>query len=149
MSSIQKRHVLGLLEVQAGGGLVEQQQLRLDAQRAAELDHLAHAVGQVGDQLVAVALQVEEVDHLLHLVAVGDFGPPRRRQEQRPATASRCGHAQCRPISRLLQHAGIGEQLDVLEGPRDAAAGDLVRRHPADVLVLEYQAAERRRRRCG
>src|SRR5207245_5997466 len=38
-------------------------------------------------------------------------------------------------------HRGVLEQLDVLERPRDAAPGDLVRRHVRDVLVTEDQSA--------
>jgi hypothetical protein len=36
------------------------------------------------------------------------------------------------------------EELDVLEGARDAPAGDLMRRHPRDVLAGEGQAARGR-----
>ena len=41
----------------------------------------------------------------------------------------------------VLEHGGVLEQLDVLERPRDAAPGHLVRRHPRDVLPVEDQAA--------
>src|SRR5882724_4879588 len=41
----------------------------------------------------------------------------------------------------ILQHGGVLEQLDVLERPRDAAPGDLVRRHPRDVLAAEDEPA--------
>ena len=44
-----ERHVVGFLDVQARRRLVEQQQLGLGAQRARQLHHLAHAVGQAGD----------------------------------------------------------------------------------------------------
>ena len=43
---MKRRHVLLLLEVHAGHRLVEQQQLRLHRQRAAEFDALLQAVGQ-------------------------------------------------------------------------------------------------------
>ena len=62
-----ERHVVGLLDVQARRRLVEQQQLGLGAQRARQLDHLAHAVGQPGHHRVAVVLQVEQLDHPLGL----------------------------------------------------------------------------------
>ena len=74
-------HALGLLDIQARGRLIQQQQLRLDAERAAEFDHLAHAIRQVGDQRVAVALQAEEGDHLLRLLAMLQFRAAHRRQE--------------------------------------------------------------------
>ena len=41
----------------------------------------------------------------------------------------------------ILQHGRVLEQLDVLKGPRDAPPGDLVRRHPRDVLVAEDEPA--------
>jgi hypothetical protein len=41
----------------------------------------------------------------------------------------------------ILQHGGVLEQLDVLEGARDAPPGDLVRRHARDVLAGEDQPA--------
>jgi hypothetical protein len=44
-------HVLGLLDVQARGRLVQQQQLRLGAQRTRQFDHLAHTVRQAGHQV--------------------------------------------------------------------------------------------------
>jgi hypothetical protein len=69
-----ERHVLGLLDVEAGGGLVQQQQLGLGAQRPRQFHHLAHAIGQPGDHRVAVVLQVQQLDHLFHLFAGGDLG---------------------------------------------------------------------------
>ena len=43
----------------------------------------------------------------------------------------------------VLEHGGVLEQLDVLEGPRDPAPGDLVGRHARDVLAVEDQASGR------
>ena len=42
---------------------------------------------------------------------------------------------------QILEHRGVLEQLDVLEGARDAPPGDLVRGYPGDVLVAEDEAA--------
>jgi hypothetical protein len=44
---------------------------------------------------------------------------------------------------QVLQHGGVLEQLDVLKGPRDAPAGDLMRRHARHVLVAEQQTPVR------
>ncbi len=68
-------HVLLLLEVHAGHRLVEQQQLRLHGERAAELDALLQAVGQLADRRLADVLDLEEVDDLLDHLAVR--GSPR------------------------------------------------------------------------
>src|SRR5262249_40681493 len=43
----------------------------------------------------------------------------------------------------VLQDARMLEELDVLKGAGDAAAGDLVRRRAGDVLVLEDDAPRR------
>ena len=63
------RHVLGLLDVHAGDRLVEQQQLGLHRERAAQLDALLHPVRQQPDRVAAPLREFEEVDDLL------DHGP--------------------------------------------------------------------------
>ena len=136
-------HALGLLDIQAGGRFVQQQQLRLDAQRAAEFDHLAHAIGQVGDQRVAIALKAEEGDHLLGLLAMLQFRAAHRWQEDKLRQNAN-GRMAVPADQQVLQQRGVGEQLDVLERARDAEAGDPVRRDVGDVLVLEDQPARRR-----
>ena len=75
-------HFLCFLDVEAGGGLVEQQQLRPHGERTAQLDHLAHAVGQAGHHLVAVMLQIEELDDFLDGAAELQLGAPRRGGEE-------------------------------------------------------------------
>ena len=44
---------------------------------------------------------------------------------------------------QILQHRGVVEQLDVLEGARDAAPGDLLSVELRDLLVLEDDAPGR------
>ena len=133
-------HVLGLLDVEAGGGLVEQQQLGIGAERAGELGHLAHAVGQVDDEAVAVLLQVEEVDRLLDGLAMLDLHAPHRRQEQQLGEEVRLLVGMPRQ-QQVLQQRRVLEQLDVLEGAGDAQRGDAVRRHVGDVGAVEHQLA--------
>jgi len=60
-----ERHVVGLLHIQPGRRLIQQDQLRLGAQRAGQFDHLAHAIGQPGDELVPMGGKVKEIDDLL------------------------------------------------------------------------------------
>ena len=76
-----ERHVVGLLDVQSRRRLVEQDQSRLGAERARQLDHLAHAVRQPGDDRLAVMLQVEQVDHPLDRFARRDLGGTRLGRE--------------------------------------------------------------------
>src|SRR2546429_4496895 len=49
---------------------------------ARQLDHLADAVRQSGDQLVAIGLEIEKLDHLLDAAAMKLFARAHTRQEQ-------------------------------------------------------------------
>ncbi len=138
-----ERHVLGLLDAEAGRRLVEQQELRLRAERARHLDDLPDAVREIDDEAVAVRLEVEEVDHLLGRFAVRELERAHARQEHELLDEARF------PVGvaaeqEVLQDRGVLEELDVLEGARDAAPGDLVRRHARDVLVAEDEPARAR-----
>ena len=143
-------HAFRLLDIQARGRFVQQQQFRLDAQRAAKFHDLAHAIGQIGDQRVAIALQAEEGDHVLDLFAMLQLIPPR-------ASAGTAIAAGITPTVRvamaadqqILQQGGLGKQLDVLKGPCDPKAGDAVRRNVGDVLVFQKQPARCRADRSG
>src|SRR5713226_1819439 len=72
------RHVLLLLEVHAGHRLVEQQEVGLHRESAAELDPLLQPVRQLADLDLADVLDLEEVDDLLDPVAVLDLFAERR-----------------------------------------------------------------------
>ena len=109
----------------------------LGAQRTGQFHHLAHAVGQAGHHGVAVVLQVEQVDHLLDLLAglaISACAGLAREQQlaPQPRAAVRVAADQ-----QVLQHGGVLEQLDVLEGARDAQRGDVVRRLVGEQLALE------------
>jgi len=75
-----ERHVVGFFHIEAGRGFIEQQQLGLGAQGPRHLHHLAHAVGQAGDEGVAVVLQFEKFDHLLGFFARLAVRPRERRR---------------------------------------------------------------------
>ena len=133
-------HVFGLLDVEAGRRFVEQQQLGAHAQRARHLDHLAHAIRQPVHERITVVLQVEQVDHALSLLAGLQLGAPRcRREEQVVPEAARLVHVVA--DQQVLQHRGILEQLDVLEGARNAEPGDRMGRHVVEPAALEFQRA--------
>ena len=66
-------HVLLLLEVHAGHRLVEEEEVRLHGERAAELDPLLQAVGQLADRHLADLLDLEKVDDVLDHPAMRDF----------------------------------------------------------------------------
>ncbi|MNQ40279.1 hypothetical protein D3C85_539270 [compost metagenome] len=122
-----ERHVRRLLDIEPRRRLVEQQQLGLGAQRARQLHHLAHAVGQPRHHRVAVVLQVEQVDHLLRLLARRDLGAARGRREEHLAPEA-CLPVRVAPDQQVVQHRRMLEQLDVLEGARNAQRGNRVRR---------------------
>src|SRR5207248_8294096 len=112
-------HVLLLLEIHAGHRLVEQQELGLGGERAAELDALLQAVGQLADRDLADVLDLEEIDdaldHLavLELLALGRAEPQRLRSEEHTSELQSPYDLVCRlllekknscirPTSRLL-----------------------------------------------
>ena len=135
-----ERHVVGLLHVQPGRRLVEQDELRLATERAGEFDHLAHTVRKARDQLVAMSLQIEEFYHLFHPPAVGFFVAPDVREEKQ--LLPELGGAVPVPADqKVVEDGGILEQFDVLEGARDPAPGDVVRGLPGNVLILEIERA--------
>ena len=91
-------HVLLLLAVHARHRLVEQQQLRLHRQRAAEFDALLQAVGQLADRRLADRLDLQKIDDLLAELAMLDLLGERRAvaqrlPEQARATSSGCARS--------------------------------------------------------
>src|SRR5215510_10500234 len=59
------RQVLAFVAVEAGGGLVEHEQRRLERKRAGKADDLLDAEGEPGDRRVAIALDLDELDDAL------------------------------------------------------------------------------------
>jgi hypothetical protein len=85
-------------------------------------------------------LQIEKRDDLLDLSPDANFRAARRGQETQLRQIADGGMAM--PADQqILQQRGVGEQLDILEGPRDAQAGDGVWRRAGDVLAVEHQLA--------
>ena len=136
------REVLALVAVEAGRGLVEQQHARLQRQRPREADHLLHAERQRADRLVAVALELDELEDLLH-DAGGARPRPRARRER---TAPRRGDwwrpgrgaptrrfSSTRHVRRTARRAG---RCAPGRAARSRAAGCAV-----DVAALEHDAA--------
>ena len=103
----------------------------------------AHAVGQAGDHAVAVVLQFEELDDLLDGAAELQLGLAHLRREQHVLPPAGVAVAVAAD-EQVLQHGGVLEQLDVLEGAGDAEAGDLVGREMGDLLALEGDEARSR-----
>ena len=144
-------------QVDAGGGLVEEQQLRLAGQRAGDQHPLLLAAGQRGD---AVAGPVGQADHLERVVDRGAVGarsgrsggggsagrrrrPPTPRRVRRTRRSARCGTKPIRCQSRKSVEGGA-EQLHRAGGERDAARSS---RGPAWTCPSRWRRAGRRTRR--
>ena len=151
-------HLGGLGRVHAGGRLVEQQQARLERQRARDLDAAAVGVGQAVGRLVDARQQplAEARQDLLHLLAQPLlFGLDRWRAATAPAPVPAAARSAawpgftarsrvCAPISTLSMHAEIAEHAAVLERARDASGRQLLRREAGDVAAP--RSGPRRRR---
>ncbi len=133
-------HVLLLLDVHAGHRLVQQQHRRLGRQRARQLHALLQAVRQAPHRRLADGLDLEEVDDLLHLVAVRDLLAPRRAPPQRlrDQPVRNCSVAAGHDV---VQHGHALEQRDVLERARNALPRGGGGMHLAPLLAPEHDAA--------
>ena len=88
--SAELRH---LVVIEAAGGLIEQQELRLRGERARELDALARRKGQARRRLRRGVLQSDEGQHRACGPVALALLAPRRRQRHGVAQGSRCGRA--------------------------------------------------------
>src|SRR3954462_558330 len=129
-------HVLLLLQVHAGHGLVQQQHLRFHRERAAEVHALLQPVRQLSHGHLAVGLDLQEVDDAFHRLAVCDLLALRRADAQ-GLQQQVAADAQVAARHDVVQDAHALEQRQVLEGARDAHL-----RHLAAPHVLEAAAAK-------
>ena len=133
------RHVFFLVLVHAAHGLVEQQDLGLQRQRAAELHALAQAVGQRRRRLLAQVLQLQELDDLLARRAVADLLALRQAPVQHAAQHARA-HAHVAAEHEVVEHGQAAEQRDVLERARDAQRRNRARALAGDVAAFQGDA---------
>src|SRR5215471_14070009 len=135
-----ERDVLRLFSIEAGCGLIQQQQPGASTQRARQLHHLAHAVGQPGDALLAVVGKIEKVDDLFHRLAMAQLLAAHTAGEQH-LVEDIWPSAAVAADQQVLQHGSVLEEFDVLEGAGDAAPGDRVWWHARNVFASEHQLA--------
>ena len=137
----QRPELLHLTLGHAGGGLVEQQHLGLVGDRAGELDDATCSRRQLRAEVLAVRLEVEELQQLadppghLHLV-VDRRGESQRRVDQvvhggRPLQRHRDGLGDGQP----------GEEPAALEGPSEPEAGALLRRERSQIGAGEADSS--------
>src|SRR5712671_6059014 len=133
------RHVLLFLQVHAGHRLVEQEQIGLHGERAAELDPLLQAVRQAPDRRLADLGNLQEVDDLLHLAPVldllGQRGAEANELPEKPPM-----HLEGPARHDVVERAHAAKQRDVLERAGDAAARRLIGPHRAARAPLEGDA---------
>ena len=120
-------HVLCLLNVQTAGGLVEQQQFGLGAQRTRHFNDFAHAVGQARHVQVAVMLKIEQLDDFLSLFAGFQLGCAGFACEHQVLPKSRRAMGVA-ANQQVVQYRGIFKQLNVLKRACNAQRSDVVRR---------------------
>ena len=129
----QQRGELLLFHVpQSGGGLVEQQQHRIDAQRARDLDDALLAERQAAGQLIDLVGEADALDlarrFRQQFGLIGAVEPEH--------AGDRAGMAaQMRADRDVFQHGHVRHQLDVLEGAGDAELRHFLRRRVVDVLA--------------
>ncbi len=112
-------HVLLLLHVHPGHRLVEEQQLRLHRQRAAQLHALLQAIGKLADGNTPDRLDFQEVDDLLDETAMRDLLPQRGAVAQQLPEQS-AAHLQRASGHEIVERRHSFEQSNVLERARDA-----------------------------
>src|SRR5919108_1790673 len=133
-------HVFLLLDVHAGHGLVQQQQLRLGRQRTGQLHALLQAVGQLAGRRLADGLDLEEVDDALDEGAVGQLLPAGRPPPERVGDDV-AAHLEQPARHDVVEHAHALEERDVLERPGDAQRGHVGRGQVRAVAAGEADRA--------
>ena len=129
-----------LLGVHAGGGFVEEQQLRLQREGASQFDLLAYAVGEVPNEAVARELQVQKVEDLLDPAPLRHFFLDDLLRKQNRADRAAL-HVSVPPEQHVVEHAHSREELDILKGAREAELGDPVRFQAREFASGELYAA--------
>src|SRR5262245_57847743 len=133
-------HVLLLLEIHPGHRLVEQQQVGLHGEGAAELDPLLQTVGELADLNLADMLNLQKIDDLLDAAALLDLFRKRRSDPQElPEEAA--AHLQRPARHDVVERRHSLEQRHVLKGAGDAAERRLIRPHRRSRPPLEGDAA--------
>ena len=122
----------GLLRVEAGGRLVQQQQARLRGQRACQLHPSLQAVGQAAGGLVRALGQTHALQQRQRLLTRLRLLPARRGQGQQRGPEA-VAHAAVSAHQHVVQHRQLSEQAQVLEGAAHAQLAHRVRRQRGHV----------------
>ena len=124
-------HVATDQRVERGERLVEHQDLGVGRERAGQTDPLLHAAGELVGVVVLVALEADQVDHLLGAVAA--------------VLLALAPHLETE--GDVVDHLAVRQQAEVLEDHRDLAAPGVEQGrvgHAGDVLAVELDGARGR-----
>ena len=133
-------HVLFFFDVHARHGLIEQQHLGFERQRAAQIDALLQAIGQLPHGGFAVRLDFQKVDDLLDIRPVLHFFALGRADAQ-GLQQYIAFDAQVAPGHDVVEHAHALEQGQVLKGARNAHLGHLAAVHVVKGLAPKSNGA--------
>ena len=134
----QPRQRLFLADAQAGGGLVQQQQYRIEAERTGDLDQPQLAERQRAGRLerdigeadaIQLTLRSSEQQCFLGAIEIEDCA-------QQPGAA-----AQMRAERDILDHAHIGDDFDMLKRAAEAECRGALRRLRLQRMALELNLA--------
>ena len=112
----QRPQALEFLVIEAGRGLVQQQQLGLGGERARQLDALLRAERQIGHGALGHAAQIEKIDQRLGVGARLGLDARRARQAKRIAQKARMVLAVAAD-QRVLAHGHGAKQRQILKRP--------------------------------
>ena len=132
--------LLGLVGVHTGGGLVQQQQLRVRGQCAGNFQLALLAVGQLAGLVVGLLVQVKDFEQLhglaVHLVLF--FLVSRQTQDAGPHIVP---DLVVQTDLDVIQHRHIIEQADILEGTCNTGLADKLGVLAGNVLAVQNDVA--------
>jgi len=129
-----------LLEVEAGGGLVEEKQLRVHRHRAADRHQLLLAVRELADARVAQLSDLEEGHDLLRAAAACSISSRRLGPIEEAGPKNSALHVNVPAEEDVVDHSRGANDLQALERAGDAELSDLVRTLGAEVGALELNS---------
>src|ERR687892_761315 len=121
-----------VLDAHAAGGLVHQQELRLEGEGERDVQELSAALRKLVNRAPGVGREAEALQDIVRLV---DPLPPVERLPEGGAPASLCGQGE----EEALQHSQARVELRNLERSGDPQLGDRARREPRAVLAQEEE----------
>src|SRR5512141_882938 len=136
----QPSHFVRFPHVQAGRGFVEQEELRLAGERAADLDDALPTVGETDRLRPGMGDDAEKFHDLEALLPDPPLLPPRERQIQHPGEEPRPA-VDVAADHDVFEDRHLREEPNVLERPHHAAGGDLAGRHAVDLRPPENDLA--------